>query len=209
MDNITKKTIGKRINNALAFRNVKQKELAKVLEISDNTVSFFCSGSRVPNHEQIIQIAKYLNVSADYLLGLTDSMTNNKDIQFICDYTGLNSSVINILHDEQTKEMTTHCNSVINTIFQSTNCFALFKNLYYYLHSNMLDVRNYDDNFHFDFNIEDYTTISALLFTIKESNESEYVTNSLFQQIEPDFWESFFMMNIQHDLNEIKNDISE
>ena len=73
----------------------------------------------------------------------------------------------------------------------------------------MLDVRNYDDNFHFDFNIEDYTTISALLFTIKESNESEYVTNSLFQQIEPDFWESFFMMNIQHDLNEIKNDISE
>lgn len=199
MDNITKKTIGKRINNALAFRNVKQKELAKVLEISDNTVSFFCSGNRVPNHEQIIQIAKYLNVSADYLLGLTDSMTNDKDIQFICDYTGLDLSVIEFLHDETNPDGITHYNSVFNKIFQSNNFSALFRDLYYYLSDN-LEVRNYDG---------DLTLLKTLIFTVRELEKSEITTKHLMQTINPHFWDSLFLMDIQNDLRQIKNDISE
>lgn len=203
MDNITKKTIGKRINNALAFRNVKQKELAKVLEISDNTVSFFCSGSRVPNHEQIIQIAKYLNVSADYLLGLTDSMTTNKDIQFVCDYTGLDLSVIESLHDETNYDNGTHCNSVLNKIFQSDNSLSLFTDLHYYLQNN-LEVR-ICDNVGFNIHKSDSQIIKALLFSCESENDISY----LIHKIEPHFWDSLFLMNIQNDLIKIKKDISE
>lgn len=86
--------IGKRINEALAIREVKQKELAKILGVQDNTVSYWCSGSRTPNTHQIIQIAKVLNVSTDFLLGFTKAATDDKDLQFVCDYTGLSKNTI-------------------------------------------------------------------------------------------------------------------
>lgn len=89
MEQITKKTIGQRINEALAIRDVKQKDLAKFLEVTDNTISYFVSGKRTPNTEQIIEIAKFLDVSADYLLGLSTNMTTDAELQAVCEYTGL------------------------------------------------------------------------------------------------------------------------
>ena len=68
----TRKIIGRRINELLAINDVKQKELVAHLSVSDNIVSYFVKGARVPNTEQIIKIANFFNVSSDYLLGLTD-----------------------------------------------------------------------------------------------------------------------------------------
>lgn len=93
MDN--KKIIGSRINSALAMNNTLQKELAKQLNVKDNIVSYWCKGDRTPNTSQIIQIANYLNVSTDYLLGITDVATTDKDLKFVCDYTGLDEIIIN------------------------------------------------------------------------------------------------------------------
>lgn len=93
MDN--KKIIGSRINSALAMNNTLQKELAKQLNVKDNIVSYWCKGDRTPNTSQIIQIANYLNVSTDYLLGITDAATTDKDLKFVCDYTGLDEKIIN------------------------------------------------------------------------------------------------------------------
>ena len=98
MNDVTKKKIGQRINEALAMRDKKQKELAQVLNVTDNTISYFCSGRRVPNIEQIIMISQYLNVSADYLLGIVDTATTNKDLRFVCEYTGLSETAIKTLH---------------------------------------------------------------------------------------------------------------
>ena len=92
-----KENIGKRLTTALAVNDKMQKELARFLGVTDNTVSFFCSGSRAPNHEQIKKIAQYLHISTDYLLGLTDVMTGDKDVQFICDYTGLSGGCCQML----------------------------------------------------------------------------------------------------------------
>lgn len=64
--------IGQRINAALAASNMKQKDLAKILGVTDNTISYYCRGARTPKLEQLAQIAKTLNVTTDYLLGLTD-----------------------------------------------------------------------------------------------------------------------------------------
>ena len=97
MDN--KKIIGSRINSALAMNNTLQKELAKQLNVKDNIVSYWCKGDRTPNTTQIIQIANYLNVSTDYLLGVTDVATTDKDLKFVCDYTGLKEEAINNLHN--------------------------------------------------------------------------------------------------------------
>ena len=94
----TKRIIGQRINELLAINDVKQKELAAHLSIPDNTVSYFVKGARVPNTEQIIKIAQYFNVSADYLLGLSDVQTSDTSIKGICEYTGLSEECIDELH---------------------------------------------------------------------------------------------------------------
>lgn len=74
----TKKTIGLRINAALARNNMKQKELAKAIGVTDNTISYYCSGARCPQTHQLAQIAQILNTTTDYLLGLTDNPSVQK-----------------------------------------------------------------------------------------------------------------------------------
>lgn len=95
----TKKVIGSRINEALAFSNKKQKELAAHLGVPDNTISYFCSGKRVPNAEQIIEISKFLGVSADFLLGLSGNKTTDTKLRAVCEYTGLNQEAVETLEE--------------------------------------------------------------------------------------------------------------
>lgn len=101
--NNTKKLIGSRINSALALRGMKQKELAKILGVTDNTVSYYVSGARTPNAEQIIAIANALDVSADYLLGLTDTKAIEPDIKMACETTGLTEQAVRFLEKIQKK----------------------------------------------------------------------------------------------------------
>ena len=96
--NCKKNTIGQRINTVLAEKNIKQKDLASALGVTDNTISYYVSGKRIPNTEQIIKISKFLNVSSDYLLGLTDEPSNNPKINNIKAYTGLTENSIEFLH---------------------------------------------------------------------------------------------------------------
>lgn len=71
--------IGQRIRKLLAKNNVKQKELAKELGVADNTISYFVSGSRIPNTLQIIKIAQFFEVPSDYVLGITKSPNKVKE----------------------------------------------------------------------------------------------------------------------------------
>lgn len=73
-----KKTVGTRINAALVRCNVLQKDLAKELGVTDNTISYFCNGTRGPQLEQLPIIAKFLNTTADYLLGISDDPNISK-----------------------------------------------------------------------------------------------------------------------------------
>ena len=96
MDN--KKLIGTRLNSALAKKGIKQKELAQQIGVTDNTISYFCSGSRTPNIETLISIARALNVSSDYLLGLSEVITPSADLQAVVAYTGLSEDNVGTLN---------------------------------------------------------------------------------------------------------------
>lgn len=95
MDN--KKELGQRINAALAMRDKKQKELANAIGVTDNTISYFCGGKRTPNLQQIIAIAKELNVSTDYLLGVSGTPSVDEDIQVACKTTGLTENAVDAI----------------------------------------------------------------------------------------------------------------
>ena len=52
--------------------DIKQIQLAKYLNIKQNTYSQYENGQRQIPLDLLIKLAKYYNTSTDYLLGLTD-----------------------------------------------------------------------------------------------------------------------------------------
>ena len=117
-DNI-KKEIGIKINTLLALQNKKQKDLAKELGVSDNTISYFAKGERAPNLEQIIKISKIFNVSTDYLLGIEKEPTNDKDLQFVCKYLGVSSKSVNAIRNAVFyNEIFNNNNSIVDEFYQ-------------------------------------------------------------------------------------------
>lgn len=52
--------------------NLSAKELSKILEISESSISLYESGKRTPSLSLVIKIADYFNVSTDYLLGVLE-----------------------------------------------------------------------------------------------------------------------------------------
>ena len=53
-------------------RNITQVDLAKQIDVKQETISAYESGKAVPSAEALIKIADYLNTSTDYLLGRID-----------------------------------------------------------------------------------------------------------------------------------------
>jgi len=51
---------------------LSQHQLAKVTGISQNAIAFWENEKRVPNSNAVIILAKYFEVTTDYLLGITD-----------------------------------------------------------------------------------------------------------------------------------------
>ena len=49
-----------------------QRKLGEIFEVVNQTVSFWETGSREPDLDTLVKIAKYFGVTTDYLLGLED-----------------------------------------------------------------------------------------------------------------------------------------
>ncbi len=62
--------IGKTICELRKELNLSQRKLGEDLGVCNQTVSFWESGKREPDLDMLIEIAKYFNVTTDYLLGL-------------------------------------------------------------------------------------------------------------------------------------------
>lgn len=70
MEKITK--FKERFYECLKYSDVKQIELAKAANVSKQCISDYKSGKSVPSIDTLYLICKYLDVSADYLIGLED-----------------------------------------------------------------------------------------------------------------------------------------
>ena len=67
--------ISKKIKELREQNNITQNKLANDLFIKQQTVAQWENGSRALKADSIISLAKYFNVSTDYLLGLTENKT--------------------------------------------------------------------------------------------------------------------------------------
>ena len=60
---------GKILKQLRIERNISQRKLGEILGVVNQTISFWESGSREPDFDTLIKIAKYFNVSIGFLLG--------------------------------------------------------------------------------------------------------------------------------------------
>lgn len=63
---------GERLDYVMTLRKITNNDLAEVLICTPSTVSGYRTGRRSPNVITQKEICRALNVSADYLLGLSD-----------------------------------------------------------------------------------------------------------------------------------------
>lgn len=62
-------TCGKRIEEALTIRNMKQSELCKLANVPKSSLSLYLKGAYEPKQDRIYAMASVLNVSAAWLMG--------------------------------------------------------------------------------------------------------------------------------------------
>lgn len=122
--------IGLRINTLIAEKDKSQKALADYLRIKPNVVSYWCKGERTPNNEQIILIAKYFNVSTDFLLCKTKIETTDTDLRAICEYTGLSEKAIIRLQElNKVKECSVLSDLILDVDFPHL-LYMIYKKIY-------------------------------------------------------------------------------
>ena len=168
--------IGERLKQLRIKNGLKQQELADMFGLSSGTISFYESEQRKPDIDFIVAIAKYFDVSTDYLLGLTNAIDKeNIDISKV---TGLNDFSLTIL-EQSLKETNNAAVEVIDTVI----CGGDFLRLVNLINdknekkptididwSDICDKKLSDI---FDMDIEQRTTILNMLFPMNRFNAYE------------------------------------
>ena len=92
------KEIGERIKHLRISKKLTQDEVAHALNVKRETVTRWETGARDIKTEITLLLSKYFNVSADYLLGLTENTSTNISEIGISNKTGFSTSTVeNIL----------------------------------------------------------------------------------------------------------------
>ena len=92
-------TFNQRMKELRAEENITLEELAKALSTTKSTLSRYENNLRTPNADFINQLAKYFNVSVDYLLGnsndknIDESKISEIDKELIDDITSLDDDL--------------------------------------------------------------------------------------------------------------------
>ena len=145
-----------RVRKLIDGSGCSRQVIANAIGCDVSTITKQYNGDRIITVDYIIKYATIFNVSADYLLGLSNTPTTNKNIQFICDYTGLEENSIEELRKGKNAVFyTTLLNFMINnkTLLKALNNYLLSyvysdysqsEYMYLPLKDNALYIRNPD-----------------------------------------------------------------
>lgn len=91
-------TFQKRFRELYNKKRATQKEMAIALGMSRPTIAGWLDGKNIPDIISLAQMAQFFNVSADYLLGLSDQMSPDVNLKAAAEYTGLSEDAVEWLH---------------------------------------------------------------------------------------------------------------
>lgn len=97
MNSINLEEFGKRIAELRESSSNSQEEICAKLGVTQQTLSRYEKGQRQASLDFVVKASKYFNVSADYLLGLTNVKSTENNIKKICEFTGLTEDSLNII----------------------------------------------------------------------------------------------------------------
>jgi Predicted transcriptional regulators len=75
-------TFGERLKHIRNDRGLTQKELAEKLKIHTQQLQKYERGTQLPGHDIIVGVSQVLDISADYLLRLSDTPRRLSDCNF-------------------------------------------------------------------------------------------------------------------------------
>ncbi len=110
MDNVSKRIVSLREE-----KGETQQELANAIGITRQSLSRYEIAARTVSVEVLGALAQHFNVSADYLLGLSDVKSTEQDMQTACEVTGLSEKAVLSLHENKEK------NDMYNEMILSEN----------------------------------------------------------------------------------------
>ena len=108
-------TFPQRFSSLMLSQNVTQKTIAEVCGVQRQSVSGWMNGNTRPDILSLVEIAKYFNVSTDYLLGLTDYKTDSKATRELCSTLGLSEEAVKILSADDTSTIAKQWKALVPT----------------------------------------------------------------------------------------------
>ncbi|MBQ2662736.1 MAG: helix-turn-helix transcriptional regulator [Clostridia bacterium] len=180
--------ISNRIKELREKKQMTQSELAAALYVKQQTIAQWEKGERDLKTNSIIDLAKYFNVTSDYLLGLSDIQNTDIDIQAVCKYTGFEEKALaNLL---VIKNKSNVLIKILNKLIENYNFFGLLKVIDKRLWEFMVDVQSEEQllkSFITDNNLE----ISQMQiekrgrYALDEKNQFEYEKYKLRNHYHP------------------------
>lgn len=91
---------GEKIRYLRTKNNITSKELSKILDISESSISLYENGKRTPSIELIIKIADFFKVSTDFLLGVSDNPIKVSQHDSEIDFSEVLEDIITFLNTQ-------------------------------------------------------------------------------------------------------------
>ncbi len=114
------KAIGSRISHIREKKGITQEKLSEMLKIKREKLAKWETGLQDLKTQDIVALSKALNVTSDYLLGLSEQPTNDKDLAAVADYLNITLSAARTL---DTKSVFSLSNSIdINKYYDIKPC---------------------------------------------------------------------------------------
>ena len=88
---------GKRLKELRKANGYTIEQFAEAVGISKSSVGYYENNNRMPDIEILSRIADVLNVSADYLIGKTNTTATKGKTKTVCDFTGLSDTAVEYL----------------------------------------------------------------------------------------------------------------
>lgn len=86
-----------RLREIMTEKGINKTQLAEMISskygsIQKQTISLYTTGQSKPDTDRLTAIARTLNVSADYLLGISETKTVEGDVKTACEYLGISEA---------------------------------------------------------------------------------------------------------------------
>lgn len=111
-----------------------REQIAKEIGKSRQSYAAYLDGSISPDLETLASLARYFNVSTDWLLGLTDVRTLETNVRTICEYTGFSEEALVLLRDGN-KSVRDRVRTAVNALLRSEKGVRFLLLLYKYFYS--------------------------------------------------------------------------